>query len=89
MKHIAIAATATVAILTIAGLTGTSAARAQIAQAVRAAEHPAAAFHDALARIPSQSLRICIEQAVAQDILTDANGRPIYAPQAIRAQSCR
>jgi hypothetical protein len=88
MKNIAIAATATLAIVTIAGLTGTIAARAQIAKAVHVVEHPTS-IREAINALPTQSLRLCAFRAGALDMPLDANGRPVYAPQAIAAQSCQ
>lgn len=84
MKSIAIAATASLAILTIAGLTGTSAARAQIAKAVQTVEHPAG-LRTALTIDPSALTRLCVTRPGALDVIIAADGHPVYAP----AQNCR
>jgi len=85
MKQLAIAATATLAIVTVAGLTGTTAARAQIGKAVQTVEHPATA----LRLDPSVAAQICATRPGALDVIVDANGRPVYAPNAVYAQTCR
>ncbi len=84
MKHIVIAATAALAILTIAGLTGTTAARAQITKAVHTIEHPAE-LRDLMPAFPD---RLCTLRAGAQDMLVTGDGRPVDDPRAILAQNC-
>ena len=87
MKQLAIAATATLAIVTIAGLTGTGAARAQIAKAVQVVEHPAG-LRSAFTIDPSVMAQICATRPGALDVIVDVNGHPVYAPNADRARNC-